>query len=170
MDGQVRRVVGIARDRFRPALLHVLAFLLEARALLRHVIMTATATTGTRLPFADNSFDFAMFIDVLHHTEDPLKLLREALRVTRKGVIIKDHIVKGFLAYPILRAMDWVGNAPYGVVLPYNYLSEDEWQSAFKSLSLKFDAKLTELGLYPKPFSFFFDRQLHFISLLSKEH
>ncbi len=78
-----------------------------------------------------------MFIDVLHHTEDPLKLLREALRVARKGIIIKDHMVKGFLAWPTLRAVDWVGNAPYGVVLPYNYLSEDEWQSAFKTLGLK---------------------------------
>jgi hypothetical protein len=44
MDGQVRRVVGIARDHVRPALLHVLALLLEARALLRHVIMTAAST------------------------------------------------------------------------------------------------------------------------------
>jgi SAM-dependent methyltransferase len=130
--------------------------------------ISVTMFDGENIPFENNSFDFAMFIDVLHHTEDPLKLLREALRVARKGIIIKDHIVKGFLAWPTLRAMDWVGNAPYGVVLPYNYLSEDEWQSAFKTLGLKVEFFRTDLELYLQPFSFFFDRQLHFISVLFK--
>src|SRR5262249_12702715 len=35
---------------------------------------------GCRLPFDDKSFDAVMCIDVLHHTEDPTILMREAKR------------------------------------------------------------------------------------------
>ena len=71
----------------------------------------------------DASFDVVMFVDVLHHTDDPLLLLQEAQRVG-KIILVKDHFRKGFLAGPTLRFMDWVGNAHHGVVLPYNDLVE----------------------------------------------
>jgi hypothetical protein len=37
-------------------------------------------------------------LDVLHHTDDANVLLREARRVTRRDVLIKDHRLNGFLA------------------------------------------------------------------------
>jgi ubiquinone/menaquinone biosynthesis C-methylase UbiE len=46
---------------------------------------------GTVIPYADASFDVVTFVDVLHHADDPMGLLREAVRVTRKTLIIKDH-------------------------------------------------------------------------------
>ena len=78
-----------------------------------------TAFDGQSIPFADRSFDVVMFIDVLHHTDNPSTLLAEARRVARQVVILKDHCRDGFLAGPTLRFMDWVGNARHGVVLPY---------------------------------------------------
>src|SRR5262249_30213834 len=39
---------------------------------------------GYQLPFDDKNFDAVMFVDVLHHTDDPMVLLREAKRVARR--------------------------------------------------------------------------------------
>jgi ubiquinone/menaquinone biosynthesis C-methylase UbiE len=45
---------------------------------------------GIRLPFADNSFDTALLITVLHHTKDPDALLKEASRVANKLIVMED--------------------------------------------------------------------------------
>jgi ubiquinone/menaquinone biosynthesis C-methylase UbiE len=39
------------------------------------------AFDGAKLPFPDWTFDVCLFVDVLHHTDDPTILLREARRV-----------------------------------------------------------------------------------------
>ncbi len=119
---------------------------------------------GFTIPHPDKSFDCVMFVDVLHHTEDPTILLREAARVARKAVILKDHCRDGLLAGPTLRFMDWVGNARHGVVLPYNYWSDRQWQDAFQKIGLKTSERRDSLGLYPFPASLFFERSLHFIA------
>src|SRR5690349_6744021 len=60
---------------------------------------------GLHLPFADHQWDTVMFCDVLHHAQDPLAILREARRVARHLVVIKDHLASGLLARPTLRLM-----------------------------------------------------------------
>jgi SAM-dependent methyltransferase len=122
---------------------------------------------GVVLPAHDRSVDSVLFVDVLHHTRDPIVLLREAKRVARKGIVIKDHCSDGIFDYPTLRFMDWVGNAPHGVVLPYNYWSRQQWQTAFAELQLKVTSWEDRLGLYPFPASMIFERKLHFIALLT---
>jgi hypothetical protein len=64
--------------------------------------------------------------------------------------------------------MDWVGNRPHGVVLPYNYLSEKEWQKLYADAGLKEARVERSIPLYPAPFSWIFGRKLHFIALLKK--
>jgi len=122
---------------------------------------------GRTLPAADKSMDVVMFVDVLHHTEDPMVLLREAARVARRLVLLKDHTRDGLLAGARLRFMDWVGNAPHGVVLPYNYWSEAQWRRGFAALGLTVAAWRSEIGLYPFPASLVFGRGLHCIVALT---
>jgi len=131
-----------------------------------HTHIPVTTFDGQRLPFADKSFDSLMFIDVLHHTQNPHALLKEACRVAKTSLIIKDHCRDGLFANATLKLMDYVGNAPYGVVLEYNYLSRAQRQEIFKELELTVKSYQNRLSLYPFPASALFDRRLHFIAQL----
>ena len=122
---------------------------------------------GAHLPLEDGSVDVVIFVDVLHHTEQPIILLREAARVSRRHVVIKDHLKEGILAFATLRAMDWVGNYGHGVALPYNYLTLDEWRRLFRDAKLKPEHWTDRLQLYPFPAGLVLDRRLHFIARLT---
>lgn len=122
---------------------------------------------GVKLPFADKSFDYVTIVDVLHHTDDPTVVLSEASRVAREGVVIKDHLREGWLAQVTLSFMDWCGNIGDGVPLPYNFLSRSEWQGAFFKSKLQSVSTTEKLGIYLPPGRWLFDRNLHFVSLLT---
>lgn len=124
---------------------------------------------GKHLPFPDGSFDVCLFVDVLHHTMDLEIICRDASRVTGKYVLIKDHLSENALDAWTLRFMDWVGNSPHGVALPYNYLSQVRWSRLFDAAGLEPVKTEHKLPLYRPPFSFLFGRGLHFISLLRKK-
>ena len=122
-----------------------------------------TLFDGTTIPMDDNSVDVVTFVDVLHHTDDPAVLIKEAARVARKGVVIKDHLSENALDHYTLRLMDWVGNAPHGVVLPYNYAPRSDWDRWMADASLETDRFETDVPLYPFPLSMIFGRKLHFV-------
>ncbi|HXE12184.1 MAG TPA: class I SAM-dependent methyltransferase [Bryobacteraceae bacterium] len=123
---------------------------------------------GTNIPYKDSSFSVVMFSDVLHHTTDPNVILKEAHRVSSEYVLIKDHYRQGMIAGSRLRFMDWVGNARYGVSLPYNYWNPVQWETSWESIGLQQEKLCTNLDLYPKPADWIFGAQLHFIALLKK--
>lgn len=126
------------------------------------------AFDGTHLPFGDDSFDCCLLVDVLHHVKDPLPLLEEASRVAFRFIVIKDHFCENSLDYWTLRLMDWVGNKPHGVPLPYAYQSRCQWDTLYRSADLVVDRLTGYLPLYPRPFSAVFGRGLHFVSRLRK--
>ena len=123
---------------------------------------------GTNLPYDDSTFDAVMLVDVLHHTVDPLALLREALRVARRWLIVKDHTLKGFAAGLRLRIMDHAGNSDHGVALPYNYMSQKQWEELERILNVTLTTKISDLDLYRWPLNFIFGAGLHFIALYEK--
>lgn len=122
---------------------------------------------GKTLPFQKNAYDVVMFADVLHHTQDPMILLREAARVAKSAIVLKDHTRNGLLSGPTLRLMDQVGNARHGVALPFNYWPHARWLSAFAEMGWQVDVWKPRLRLYPFPASCLFDRSLHFVARLS---
>ena len=130
-------------------------------------LIDAKIFDGSRFPFEEDEVDYVVFIDVLHHTNYPENLLREAARIARKGVVVKDHQAEGFLAWKTLWFLDWAGNRPYDIGLTYNYWSRAQWLEAFEKIGLHEVACTTKLDMYPFPFSLFFNRSLHFIGKLA---
>jgi SAM-dependent methyltransferase len=126
------------------------------------------AFDGRRLPFADGSFDGCLFVDVLHHTHDPFAILEDACRVSREFILIKDHLAETRRDHWRLRFMDWVGNRPHGVALPYAYLSRAQWRDLFDRLGLREVRSDHDVPLYPAPASWLFGGGLHFVMLLRK--
>ena len=122
---------------------------------------------GKVIPVADDGVDVVTFVDVLHHTDDPSILIREASRACKRCVIIKDHLAENRFDHLVLRLMDWVGNAPHGVVLPYNYASRAQWMDWFAKAGLKVESFQTDIPLYRFPLSLIFGRKLHFVARLT---
>lgn len=121
---------------------------------------------GLTIPAGDKSVDAVLIVDVLHHAVDPELLLREASRVARRCVIVKDHVREGIGAKATLRLMDWVGNAHHGVRLPYNYWTPAQWNSALAQAGLEARTWRRDLALYRAPFTWLCDRTLHVLALL----
>ena len=126
------------------------------------------AFDGHHLPLDDASVDAVLLVDVLHHCDSPRDMLEEALRVSRRLVLIKDHRLGHPAARTLLTAMDWVGNRPHGVVLPFNYWGEERWRDTWDQLGLRTIGYLSDLRLYPFPFSLVFSSGLHFAAALER--
>ncbi len=120
---------------------------------------------GRRLPLADGEAAAALVVDVLHHADDPAALLAECARVA-PVVIVKDHVAASRRDERLLAFMDWVGNRPHGVVLPYNYFSPRSWGEACRRAGLVETVRGNVADLYPWPFSVAFGGELHFLARL----
>lgn len=125
--------------------------------------------SGRTIPLSDNAVDVCLFVDVLHHTTEPELLFREACRVSRRYILMKDHLCESRLDRATLTFMDWVSNRPKGVSLPYNYQSTRMWANIFAATGVRVRAWETVIPLYPFPFDRIFGRQMHFIALLEKQ-
>jgi SAM-dependent methyltransferase len=126
---------------------------------------------GATIPHPSASFDVCMFVDVLHHAPNSqgiARLLAEACRVSRRFVLIKDHLSENRFDYRTLQFMDWVGNRPHGVVLPYKYQSRAQWDQHFSLAGLNVRDWNDRIPIYPFPFNAVFGRRLHFVALLEK--
>jgi len=125
-----------------------------------------TEYDGRTIPFEDGSFDAVLLVDVLHHTTDAAALLKEAARVARVCVIVKDHVCESGADRRILSFMDWVGNRPSGVALEYNYLSDSDWDDCIASAGLVSQYRTNDVKLYRWPLSMLFHRRMHVLMRL----
>ena len=99
-------------------------------------LIPRTLYDGNHLPYADNSFDVVMAVDVLHHTRDIPKLLNEMTRVARRWVVVKDHQVGGVLDHWRIGIGDFLLNAPWGIPCTFNYPRRGQWQKLFTQAGL----------------------------------
>jgi SAM-dependent methyltransferase len=122
---------------------------------------------GRSLPLPDDSRESVLLVDVLHHAEDPGLLLRECARVA-PVVVVKDHLFGTRFDERLLAFMDWVGNRPHGVVLPYTYFDRASWSGVVAKAGLTEATRNLVPDLYAFPFSLLFGQDLHFISRLER--
>lgn len=125
------------------------------------------AYDGKRLPYPDASVDVVLFVDTIHHAQDPAGLLREGARVAARRVIVKDHTADGWAAVSRLRWMDRIGNDRHGIAQPFHYWSLKEWKQQSQHIGLEVVTWNGNLGLYPWPASLIFDSSLHFLAQLA---
>ncbi len=124
---------------------------------------------GESIPARVGEWDYCLVSDVLHHCAVPENLLSEMVRVSGKGLILKDHVAETLWDRAVLSFMDWFGNRGHGVGLTYNYWSWRQWEAAFCRNGISPRVTQNRLRLYPFPFSMVFERDLHFLSLLEKD-
>lgn len=131
----------------------------------RHI--PVTVYDGKRLPFVDAAFDVVMFVDLLRRTDDPSVLLREAKRVARDSLVLKDHASDGALSRSLLRLIDRVGDLRRGGRRPSNRWTSAQWRAVFQSLGLTPRGDRRALGLHPLLNTRAFERALYFVSRLA---
>ncbi|MEM8908128.1 MAG: class I SAM-dependent methyltransferase [Bacteroidota bacterium] len=96
--------------------------------------ISITVYDGQHLPFADQSYATALLITVLHHTDDPVVVLRETARVASKIVIIED-VYRNTLQKYLTFGMDTLVNLGHSN-MTYQNRSTKEWLALFETLGL----------------------------------
>ncbi|MEM8783163.1 MAG: methionine biosynthesis protein MetW [Planctomycetota bacterium] len=155
---------------------------LAVEGLERHVrggeAIPVTPYAGGAMPLDDASCDVVIVADVVHHEPEPVALLGECLRVSRRAVIVKDHSVGpgGALSRAWrqwrIGLMDWAANAPYGVKCLYDYPPPAMWQTRFEQAAgragrpMRVASVATSMSLYPLPYAAVFTPGLQYFAVL----
>jgi SAM-dependent methyltransferase len=95
---------------------------------------------GERIPFPDDFFNSVLISFVLHHTKDPISILKEAKRVAKRIIIFED-LPEGFFGkiYCFLHWISW--NLFFEKSSKFNFHREKDWEEIFKNLGLKIISK-----------------------------
>ncbi|MEW6567015.1 MAG: methyltransferase domain-containing protein [Chloroflexota bacterium] len=123
---------------------------------------------GRRLPCSAGAVDVVTLVDVLHHTCEPVAMLREAARVARERIIIKDHLAVSAFDRALLALIDWSGNALSGIPMPFSYWSREQWREAFGWAGLRERSWTEDLPLYRGWAPWLVGRSLHFVAEVGK--
>lgn len=90
---------------------------------------------GNKMPFKDKEFDTGLILTVLHHTDDPVEVLKEAKRVCKRLIIIEDiynNKIQQYMTY----GMDTLVNLGHSN-MTYQNKNDQEWKKTFNQLGLK---------------------------------
>ena len=92
---------------------------------------------GRKLSFPDNSFDNALIAYTLHHSQDPVALLKEAKRVVKHRIFIYEDLPDDFLSKLVCYFHSFSFDKFFGNKDKTTFKKEEEWLEIFKSLDLK---------------------------------
>jgi SAM-dependent methyltransferase len=132
------------------------------------VPIEAVAYDGLHLPFPDGAFEAVVVSDVLHHCQDPVTVLREALRVASRVVGIKDHFRFGPVSEKLLLWMDQVGNAAHGIHVRGTYFGPKEWVELVTAAGGHFTGLEWPLRIHDLPFRLVTQDRLQFAAAVQR--
>ena len=92
---------------------------------------------GKKLNFPDNNFDNVLIAYTLHHSQDPVALLKEAKRVVRHRIFIYEDLPEDFLSKLVCYFHSFSFDKFFGNKDKTTFKTEDEWLEIFKGLDLK---------------------------------
>jgi len=94
---------------------------------------------GKKLPFEDQNFPTVMLLTVLHHCDNPEKVVSEAARVCNDTLLIMEDIYENSLQKALTHFSDSLVNWEFKGH-PHSNKSDREWQSLFKKNGLIIDS------------------------------
>jgi SAM-dependent methyltransferase len=92
---------------------------------------------GRNLDAQSRSFDHVLLLTVLHHSDDPVQVMREALRVADKSVIVIESVYFNILHRQLNKLFDWFYNRALNnpeINVPFNFLTPNAWPVLFEEL------------------------------------
>ncbi len=92
---------------------------------------------GKSLPFQDNNFDAVLISYVLHHSQDPMLLLKEAKRVTRDKILVYEDLPDGIFSRLFCALHGFLFDKLFQNKNRTSFKTEEEWKKVFADLDLK---------------------------------
>lgn len=109
---------------------------------------------GTSIPLPDNAFDHVVLSEVLHHSHDPVALVKECHRVARRSVMVFEDMPDGRLGKLILRAhvevFAWYYRYPFPPADIGTYRLALNWLAQNASRVTRFPQPPEWLSIYPR--------------------
>lgn len=96
-----------------------------------------TIYDGKKLPFKNNQFSKSLLIAVLHHSNNPAQLLKEAKRVTSEKIIIMEDIFTDLPSRIITFLGDCLVN--FEIHSPFRNHTKEDWVKIFEKEGLKIE-------------------------------
>jgi len=90
---------------------------------------------GTAFPFSDRQFHTCQLITMLHHTPDPDHLIREAMRVADRIIIMEDIFTN-----PVQKRLTFLADSVVNAEFyghPHTNRTDAEWRATFQKLGLR---------------------------------
>lgn len=108
---------------------------------------------GKKLPYKNKQFDVVISYHVLHHTDNPISLLHECIRVCGKTLLLVEPVFRFRAEIFGMSVMDWLFNVwkDRKISMTYAYKSKREWMRAIESQGLSI-IKIVDVEMLPRWF------------------
>ena len=97
-----------------------------------------------QLPFTEGTVDVVLFLCVLHHSEDPVVLLREGRRVARRCLIVQEDLYGLGFKDHLVYAADRVASHAGGWRAPSPPRRPNDWLRVFRRADLQTSTVITD--------------------------